>query len=274
MSVVKDTNFIAIQGWMRTKLNLKGNELLVYALIYGFSQTAGAKFTGSRKYLAEWCGCSLDTVDRSLSSLVNKGLLAKYPHTDDYGSRLVDYAAILPAPAVTTATAATPADTQPHTAAQATTQDPWADTTNTNTDQSQLPIAEPEPQPRPKKTRKAKSFDDIIDNYTNDPETKDLLGAWIQNRKAKRSAMTDRAIQGNINKLDQYAQASHMSVNDYLNEIIRRGWSSFFPIDNYQRNGYQQQKPQQTPQPHWDLTDEEQRKQKEADDEWLRTCVF
>lgn len=151
---------------------------------------------------------------------------------------------------------------------------PWADTAPANVGQFQLPIAEPAAKPQPKKTCKAKNFDDIIDAYTSDPQTKDLLGAWLQNRKAKRAAMTDRAIQGNIKKLDQYAQASHMSVNDYLNEVICRGWSSFFVIDNYRRNGSQQQPRQQSQQPHWDLTEEEQRIRKEADDEWLRTCVF
>lgn len=269
MSAVKDNNFIAIQGWMRTQLNLKGNELLIYALIYGFSQDGESRFKGSRKYIADWCGCSLNTVDRTLGSLVNKGLLAKYPYTDAYGNRLVDYAAIHPTAAATPA----PAATQPPA------QDPWANTSNANITQIQQPTAEPQPTPQstpqPKKTRKAKSFDGIIDNYTNDPQTKDLLGAWLQNRKAKHSVMTDRAIQGNIDKLDRLAQASHMSVNDYLNEVICRGWSGFFPIGDYRRNGYQQQKPQQqSQQPHWDLTEEEQRLQKEADDEWLRTCVF
>lgn len=153
-------------------------------------------------------------------------------------------------------------------------QDPWASTPNATPEQFQTPITEPKPQPQPKKTHKTKSFDDIIDNYTNNPETKDLLGAWLQNRKAKHSAMTDRAIQGNINKLDQYAQESHMSVNDYLNEVICRGWGSFFPIDNYKHTGYQQKPRQQTQQPHWDLTEEELRRQKEADDEWLKNCVF
>lgn len=161
-------------------------------------------------------------------------------------------------------------------ATQAPSQDAWADATNANTEQFQLPITEPEPQPQPqpKKTRKAKSFDDIIDAYTNDPQTKDLLGAWLQNRKAKHSAMTDRAIRSNIKKLDQYAQASHMSVNDYLDEVICRGWGSFFIIENYRNNGYQQKPRQQSQQPHWDLTEEELRKQKEADDEWLKNCVF
>lgn len=153
-------------------------------------------------------------------------------------------------------------------------QDPWGNTQNATPEQFQTPIAEPAAKPQPKKTRKAKSFDDIIDNYTNDPKTKDLLGAWLQNRKAKRGAMTDRAIQGNINKLDQCAQESHMSVNDYLDEVICRGWSAFFPIENYRNNGYQQKPRQQSQQPHWDLTEEELRRQKEADDEWLKNCVF
>lgn len=269
MSAVNDNNFIAIQGWMRTKLNLKGNELLIYALIYGFSQDGESRFKGSRKYIADWCGCSLNTVDRSLGSLVAKGLLGKYPHTDSYGNRLVDYVAIHPTATATQTPTATPAT------AQAPTQDAWGNTTNANIEQFQQPATEPEANPQPKKTRKTHSFDDIIDNYTNDPKTKDLLGAWLQNRKAKRAAMTDRAIQGNINKLDKIAQESRMSVNDYLDEVVCRGWSGFFPIENYRNNGYQQ-KPsrQQSQQPHWDLTEEELRRQKEADDEWLKNCVF
>lgn len=273
MSAVKDNNFIAIQGWMRTHLNLKGNELLIYALIYGFSQDGQSRFTGSRKYIAEWCGCSLDTVDRSLNSLVSKGFLAKYPHTDQNGSRVVDYAAILTAIAATTTHAATTAATQTPP------QEPWGNTTNATTEQFQTPtyephplIDEPEPKPQPKKTRKAKSFDDIIDAYTSDPETKELLGQWLQNRKAKRAAMTDGAIQGNIKKLDKCAQESHMSVNDYLNEVICRGWGSFFVIDNYKRTGTQQQKPQQ--QNPWYDTPEAQRQYENDMKEWEEHCVF
>lgn len=166
-------------------------------------------------------------------------------------------------------------NTPTHTAqAPTATQDPWSSTPNATPEQFQTPITEPEPKPQPKKTRKTKSFDDIIDAYTNDPQTKDLLGAWLQNRKAKRAAMTDRAIQGNIDKLDRLAQESHMSVNDYLDEVVCRGWSGFFPIENYRNNGYQQKPQQQSQQPHWDLTEEELRRQKEADDEWLKNCVF
>lgn len=96
MSAVKDNNFVTIQGWMRTKLNLKGNELLAYAVIYGFSQTDGAKFTGSRKYLAEWCGCSMATIDRTLNSLVDKGLISRTSYVTKHGYRAVEYATMSP----------------------------------------------------------------------------------------------------------------------------------------------------------------------------------
>lgn len=152
---------------------------------------------------------------------------------------------------------------QAPTAAQAPAQGPWADATNADTEQFQTLPAEPQPlieepaaKPQPKKTRKAKSFDDIIDNYTSDPETKDLLGAWLQNRKAKRAAMTDRAIQGNIDKLDRCAQESRMSVNDYLDEVICRGWSGFFPIESYKRTGNRKPQPQPQQQPGQSNADE------------------
>nr|UVN11188.1 MAG: replication initiator protein A [Bacteriophage sp.] len=157
------------------------------------------------------------------------------------------------------------------------TQDPWADTTNANAEQFQLPVAEPEPQtqpkPKPKRTRKAKSFDDIIDNYTSDPKTKELLGQWLQNRKAKRAAMTDGAIKGNIDILNRLAQESQMNVNDYLSEVVRRGWTAFFAINNYQRTGTrQQQKPQQ--QNPWYDTPEAQRQYENDIKEWEEHCVF
>lgn len=95
MSAVNDNNFIAIQGWMRTKLELKGYELLVYALIYGFSQDGNSKFSGTRRYIAEWCGCSMRTVDNTLTSLLSKKLIVKH---EKYVNmiRVCDYTAVPP----------------------------------------------------------------------------------------------------------------------------------------------------------------------------------
>ena len=75
--MISGGNFITIQGWMRTELNLSGNELIVYAIIYGFSQNKNGAFTGSLRYLADWVGCSKRTVMRTLNGLVEKKFITK-----------------------------------------------------------------------------------------------------------------------------------------------------------------------------------------------------
>lgn len=91
MSRVCSDNFIVIQGWMVTELNLKGNELLVYAVIYGFSQDDESKFTGSRQYLADWCNCSVRSIQTALNNLVEAKHILKYEHTQN-GVKSCSYA--------------------------------------------------------------------------------------------------------------------------------------------------------------------------------------
>lgn len=108
---LNDNNFIAIQGWMRTKLNLKGYELIVYALIYGFSQDGNSKFSGTRRYIAEWCGCSMRTVDNTLASLLSKQLIIKHEKYVN-GVRSCDYTAAPAELAARQNATQAPADTQ------------------------------------------------------------------------------------------------------------------------------------------------------------------
>lgn len=74
---MKNDNYIVIQGFMRNELNLKGNELMVYALVYGFSQDDQDEFTGSVSYIAEWIGTSKQTVFNVIRSLIEKDLIQK-----------------------------------------------------------------------------------------------------------------------------------------------------------------------------------------------------
>lgn len=74
---MKNDNYIVIQGWMRNELGLKGNELLTYALIYGFCQDEKDEFTGSISYISGWLGTSKQTVHTILKTLVEKNLLQK-----------------------------------------------------------------------------------------------------------------------------------------------------------------------------------------------------
>lgn len=77
MQIIKDTNYFVIHGWMLNTLGLSGNELMAYAIIYGFSQDESSEFCGSRSYLSNFMNVSLRTVDNVLMSLQNKGLIAK-----------------------------------------------------------------------------------------------------------------------------------------------------------------------------------------------------
>lgn len=62
---------------MVNELKLKGTELLVYAIIYGFSQDGDNKFTGSVRYLATWCNTTKMGIYKVLKKLVDKGLIEK-----------------------------------------------------------------------------------------------------------------------------------------------------------------------------------------------------
>ena len=77
MGKVKNENYFQVQGWMVNELGLKGNELMIYAIIYGFSQTDDQYFTGSMQYLADWTNSTKRGVNKALISLVDKGLLVK-----------------------------------------------------------------------------------------------------------------------------------------------------------------------------------------------------
>lgn len=87
------------------------------------------------------------------------------------------------------------------------------------------------------------SFNRILSDYTQNGETLRLLGEWLKVRKSKRAAMTDYAIQLNIEKLDKLAKESHLSVDEYLKEVIARGWTAFYVV-----KGYKKEKEQEEPQ--------------------------
>lgn len=76
-SVIRDSNYVVIQGWMLTRLGLKGNELMIYAVIYGFTQNGETEFIGSMKYLADWTNSTVESVRKCIKSLIDKGYIVK-----------------------------------------------------------------------------------------------------------------------------------------------------------------------------------------------------
>lgn len=80
---MKQGSYIVIQDWMVSELGLKGNELLIYALIYGFSMDGESEFMGSISYLEKWTGVARNTVKTILKKLVEKHLVTKRDFSKD-----------------------------------------------------------------------------------------------------------------------------------------------------------------------------------------------
>ncbi len=79
--MLNNENYITVQGWMVKELGLKGNKLLTYALIYGFSQDGKSEFTGSLSYTADWVGVTKRAIIDIINDLIDKKLIAKVEHT-------------------------------------------------------------------------------------------------------------------------------------------------------------------------------------------------
>ena len=88
--------YYTVQAWMVNDLELHGNELALYAIIYGFSQDGRSEFSGSISYIMEWLGCSRPTATKTIANLVSKGLIEKKTVTNGIDPNA--YKAVLPAP--------------------------------------------------------------------------------------------------------------------------------------------------------------------------------
>ena len=81
--MIKNENYIVIHGWMLNNLKLSGNNLNVYAIIYGFTQEDDQWFRGNRQYLADWCGCTKRGIQKNLNYLLERNLIIKKETTSN-----------------------------------------------------------------------------------------------------------------------------------------------------------------------------------------------
>lgn len=105
---------------------------------------------------------------------------------------------------------------------------------------------------KPKKPRKptdAALIAEAIKDYADgDAELEGLLREWHANRKAKRAPETIGAIRRNLDQLDSIAQESGKTVKAYLNDVITRGWTAFYVINDGRGGGYRASPRPQQPQ--------------------------
>ena len=66
--------FVKLHTWMATDLHLTGNELIVFAVIHGYTVSCGS-YKGGMEMLGKWCGVSRQHAYRHLQPLIEKGLV-------------------------------------------------------------------------------------------------------------------------------------------------------------------------------------------------------
>ncbi len=71
-----DVDYLIIQPWMLQKMHLNGKDLLLYALVHGYSRRESDNVCRYNKdYFAKWLQCRSDNVSRQIKQAITKGLI-------------------------------------------------------------------------------------------------------------------------------------------------------------------------------------------------------
>ena len=91
MKKIDNKLFYQVAAWMINDLNLKGQELICYAIIYSLSQLGQGRYFAGLDYLASFMQCSQPTASKALKGLQDRGLIDKEEVTTDTGRRVLYY---------------------------------------------------------------------------------------------------------------------------------------------------------------------------------------
>lgn len=246
MGSIKDKNFIVIQGWMINNLKLTGNDLIIYAIIYGFTQDEEQWFEGSRSYLAEWCNSTKRGIQKNLNRLVESKLIFK----KEVFVNNVKFCKYKSNPKFI------PGDPKYTPGEQSSlgvvNKVPWggeqsspgggeqSSPNNIDIDNIDNNINIKKERKEERKTKKLShtsskakqpsiSFDTLIDNYTENVQLREELKEHLKVRKQKKGALTNRAIQLSLSKLDKIGADDYEKIKIVQNAIMN-GWTGFFPL--------------------------------------------
>ena len=223
MSKVKEENYISISGWMVTRLGLKGNELLVYAIIYGFSQDGETRYTGSLQYLADWTNSTKQSCIKCLKSLAEKGYITKYEKIVN-GVKFCEYQAVKLKSMVV--------NKVEHGSKQSLmggSKQSLHNILDNNTLDNNI-INKKE-----RKSTKRMSYDEQIEEYSDNEELRQALKAFIQMRNLIKKPLTNYALKLILNNLDKLTKDDSTKI-DIINQSVEHSWQGVFPLKEEKAN--------------------------------------
>ena len=224
---MENTDFLNIQGWMINELNLKGNELIIYALIYGFTKDGVSEFRGSRQYMADWTNSSVRSVQNVVNSLVNKGMIEKNNHINKYGSLETSGYKAINVPKLSSEKSSSPLEKKVHEGSEKSSHN----NIDNNISNNIVYIKE--------KNIKKESVNSVIAEYTESKELQDALHDFVDMRTKVRKPLTVRAMKLSLNELDKLA-VDDVTKIAIVNQSIVHSWLTFYKLQN-NNNGSQRQ---------------------------------
>lgn len=229
--LIMPESFVTIQGWMVTHLKLKSNELMIYAIIYGFCQIRGQVFSGSVRYLAEWTNSTKRGVYKNLKSLVDKGLIEKIEENIN-GVKFCKYT-ICENRLPSRTRFCSPVMNKVHQGDEQSSPGGDEQSSPNNIDIDNIDNKKKESKKERKEPERAKenikSFNELIDNYTPNEQLRKELKEHLKVRKNKKAALTNRAIELSLKKLDDLASNDAEKIKMVQNAIMS-GWTTFYPL--------------------------------------------
>ena len=243
---MKNDNYYVIWGRMINELGLSGNELLVYAVIHGFSQIENQWFTGSLKYISEATCASKSTVIRSLNSLLDKGFIEK-EETYCNDVKMCRYRVAKMEQVVSKWNGYCQNDTGggvkmtlgycQNDTGGGVKMTPNNNIYNTNDkiedkktgDTPEPPVFDLPAKAQKKKT-KQQEFQEIVESYTQNQELKQAIWDFIEYRKKSKANFSTKALKLNLTKLDKLTSGDDNEKIAIINQTIECGWSGLFPL--------------------------------------------
>lgn len=211
--MIKNENYFVVQGWMLSELGLKNNELLVYAIIYGFSQGEN-RFTGSLQYLCDWTNSGKTNMQKCLKSLLEKGLIKKEDKIIN-GVKFCEYYATKCGGITQSDMGITQSDTN-------------------NIDNN---IENTVSKDTGGKKSLYEQCMDIIDAEFNDTEIKEELKSYLTVR-IKSGRMSARSFRTIVLEINDLADTKGQAI-DIIRNATAKGYMKFYPVKQYaKKNGY------------------------------------
>ena len=227
---MNNENYIIIQGWMINELNLKGNELLVYSIIYGFSQDNESAFTGSRQYLADWCNSTVRSIQIVLNSLVEKGYITKSENIQN-GVKFCSYVANF---------------TGGEKSSRGSEKSSLNNIVNNKNDILSKDNISSEPlsndtfqfgEVKPKKPNLYQKCVQLIDDWTNIDSIHKLLVQYLDLCMEMQSIRGANQWKGMLNTLERVQKECHPhTFEEIISMSIDHGWKTFYPIKDTSYN--------------------------------------